>query len=193
MAASSNVGWPIAAAMLIAAPPLAGPLESTMTTHMLVQIPVLALCGWFAGDWLADRHPAVALALAPFRWALLVVAFATFAVWMIPRLLDVAVQSAGADLAKALSLTLLGGLPLRLAWLHLGPVARGIAHLEALATLWRIGWIYLDSPSRLCTQYGMDDQQRLGSLVLQAGAMYAVWLVWLAVSGAGVRQPTRNP
>jgi hypothetical protein len=88
---------------------------------------------------------------------------------------------------------LLGGLPLRLAWLHLGPVARGIVHLEALATFWRIGWIYLDSPSRLCTQYGLDDQQRLGGLVLQAGAMYAVWLVWLAMNGAGTRQPTRDP
>jgi hypothetical protein len=164
-----------------------------MTTHMLVQIPLLTTCGWHLGGRLAGRHPAALGALSRFRWALLVVAFATLAVWMIPRLLDLAVQSVQISLAKGLSLVLLGGLPLRLAWLHLGPVARGIVHLEALATFWRIGWIYLDSPSRLCTQYGLDDQQRLGGLVLQAGAMYAVWLVWLAMNGAGTRQPTRDP
>jgi hypothetical protein len=126
-----------------------------------------------------------------FRWALLILAAGTLAVWMIPRLLDLAVQSAGVDFAKVTSLALLGGLPLRIAWFHLGPVARGIVHVEALASLWRVGWIYVDSPSRLCTQYGLEDQQRLGALLLQAGAMYAVWLAWQALGLPTARQLTR--
>ena len=185
-----NLGivWLIAAWLLIAAPPLSGMLESAMTTHMLVQIPLLTLCGWLLGGHLAGRCRAQLAALSMLRWAFLILAAGTFAVWMIPRLLDLAVQSAGIDVAKAMSLALLGGLPLRISWLHLGPVARGIVHVEALASLWRIGWIYLDSPSRLCTQYGLEDQQRLGGLLLQGGAMYAAWLAWRALSHAPVKQ-----
>ncbi|HKX44401.1 MAG TPA: hypothetical protein VJO99_24805 [Burkholderiaceae bacterium] len=172
------------AGLLVAAPPLGTLLESTMTTHMLVQIPLLALCGWTLGTHVAARHRSWHLALAPFRWAALVVATTTFGAWMIPRLLDLAVESAGADLAKVLSLSLLGGLPLQMAWSHLGPVARGLVHMEALASLWRLGWIYLDSPSRLCSQYGLMDQQRLGGLLLQIGAAYAIWLAWRALAGS---------
>jgi uncharacterized membrane protein YqaE (UPF0057 family) len=188
-----NLGkvWPVAAGLSIAVPPLAGVLESTMTTHMLLQIPLLAACGWFLGEHLARRYPVALGTLSMFRWALLILAAGTLAVWMIPRLLDLAVQSAGVDFAKVTSLALLGGLPLRIAWFHLGPVARGIVHVEALASLWRVGWIYVDSPSRLCTQYGLEDQQRLGALLLQAGAMYAVWLAWQALGLPTARQLTR--
>ena len=89
-----------------------------MTTHMLVQIPVLALSGWALGTHLASRYPGSLAALRRLRWALLILSTGTFAVWMIPRLLDLAAQSGWVDLAKVASLALLGGLPLRLAWLH---------------------------------------------------------------------------
>lgn len=184
--------WWMAACLLVALPPLARALESRMTTHMLVQIPLLVLGGWLLGGHLATRYRARQAACAPLRWSLLLLAAATLSVWMIPRLLDMAVESAAADAAKVASLVLLGGLPLRLAWLHLGPVARGLVHVEALASLWRIGWLFLSSPARLCTQYGLDDQQRLGSLMLQVGAVYAVWLAWCALNLAPGRPISRQ-
>ncbi len=109
---------------------------------------------------------------------------------MIPRLLDLAVESASTDGVKAVSLVLLAGVPLRLAWEQFGPVERGVVHVEALASFWRLGWLYLDSPSRLCTQYGMDDQQRLGSLLLRAGFLYAAWLAWRALMPEPAREGT---
>lgn len=183
MARGAGIAVLAVAGLLIVLPPLGALLESTMTTHMLIQIPLLVLCGWALGGHVEDWHRKRLTALPAFRWALLVAAATTFGVWMIPRLLDLAVESAGVDVLKALSLSLAGGLPLRVAWSHLGPVARGVVHVEALASLWRLGWIYLDTPSRLCTQYGLVDQQRLGGLLLQFGAMYAVWLAWRALIG----------
>lgn len=177
----------IAAGLLVALPPMSGALESTMTMHMLVQIPCLVLSGCILGTHLASRYQWSMAALRRFRWALLTLSTGTFAVWMIPRLLDLAVQSGWIDLTKIASLVLLGGLPLRLAWLHFGPVARGLLHVEALASLWRFGWIYLDSPSRLCSQYALDDQRRLGGLLLLAGAMYAIWLAWRALGPVDTR------
>ncbi|MBX3604825.1 MAG: hypothetical protein KF788_06125 [Piscinibacter sp.] len=192
MARRPGLALPVAAALLVALPPLSSLLEATMTGHMLLQIPLLVVCGWVLGNRLLDLPSARLRALSPLRWALLVVAAATLGVWMIPRLLDLAVASAGVDLAKALTLALAGGLPLRLAWAGLGPVARGIVHVEALASLWRLAWIYLDSPARLCSQYGLADQQRLGRLLLQAGALYALWLAWRALARVPAAHPTRS-
>lgn len=186
-----GVGLPVVSVvgLLIATPPLGALLESTMTTHMLIQIPLLVLCGWALGGHVEVRHRERLAALHDLRWALLVVATTTFGVWMIPRLLDLAVETWTVDLLKALTLVLAGGLPLRVAWELLGPVARGIVHIEALASFGRLGWIYLDSPSRLCTQYGLQDQQRLGGLLLECGAVYAVWLAGRALIGfPGPRQ-----
>lgn len=164
-----------------AAPPVGTALKSSMTTHMAMQMPLLVLCGWWLGGLIAQRAEARFRGLAALRWAAFVVAAATLSVWMVPRLLDLAVESATIDAAKAVSLVLLGGVPLRLAWTQFGPVERGVVHVEALASFWRLGWLYLDSPSRLCTQYGLDDQQRLGSLLVKAGFLYATWLMWRAL------------
>lgn len=187
-----TVAWVAAAGLLMTVPPVGMWLESTMTRHMLVQLPLLTLGGWWVGGQVSALCGIRLAALRRYRWALLVVAAATMSVWMIPRLLDLAVASAAVDAVKVLTVVLAGGLPLRLAWLHLGPVARGIVHLEALASVWRLAWLYTDSPSRLCTQYGLADQQRLGGLLLHVGALYAAWLLWLALRGTPGHQAVRQ-
>lgn len=186
-----RTGMAIAAvAAAIASPPLGSAFTGTMTTHMGLQIPLLVLCGWWLGGLVGTSAGHRLRDLAAFRWAAFVVAAATLSVWMIPRLLDLAVESASTDGVKAVSLVLLAGVPLRLAWEQFGPVERGVVHVEALASFWRLGWLYLDSPSRLCTQYGMDDQQRLGSLLLRAGFLYAAWLAWRALMPEPAREGT---
>lgn len=175
---------PLLAALLIGLPPLGPWLKSSMLTHMLIQIPAFVVCGHAAGRRLRRRHPQLALRSHLYRWPLLLCAAFTLMAWMLPRLLDLAVESPAVDGAKLLSLTLLAGMPLGLAWSCFGPVVRALVHVEALATLWRLGWLYIDSPARLCTQYGLDDQNRLGLWMLGLGAVYALWLAVKALSGS---------
>lgn len=164
-------------------PPLRGWLESTMTLHMLVQLSALVLVGWWWGGQALRHRPGLAHRAMAYRAPLGLLAVGTFTVWMIPRLLDLASASLWVDGLKAVSLTLLGGLAWRLSWASLGPVVRGLLHLEALATLWRLSWLYLVSPTRLCVQYRLDDQARLGQALAVLGVAYALYLVWQPLAG----------
>lgn len=177
--------WPVALLLAGAAmlPPLRNWLESSMPWHMLVHIPLYVLLGGWLSHRAWQRWPHAMAHLAPLRLALLVLAITTLALWMIPRMLDLAVEHLWVDGLKALSLALFGGAALGTAWRHLGPVARGLLHVEALASLLRLGWLYLESPVRLCSRYGLSDQQTLGRLLLALGAGYALWLAWQGLCG----------
>ena len=72
--------------------------------------------------------------------------------------------------AKYLSLPLLIGLPFALSWPRMKFIVRGVFLLEGIATFFRLGWLYLISPERLCNLYLLDDQQRLGQYMLVIGA-----------------------
>lgn len=178
------------AALMVFLPPLGSWLKSSMLTHMLIQIPALVACGHAAGRCLRRRWTHAARQSHLYRWPLLLCAAFTLMTWMLPRLLDLAVESPAVDGAKLLSLTLLAGLPLGLAWSCFGPVVRALVHVEALASLWRLGWLYVDSPARLCTQYGLDDQYRLGLWMLGLGGAYALWLIVKALGGSAPTQLT---
>lgn len=177
--------WAAATGILVL-PGVGTLLKATMLSHMLVQIPALVVCGLLAGTRL-HRAGGKARDLArAFRWPLLACALGTLTLWMIPRLLDEAVADPIVDALKVLSLVAGAGLPLALCWPHLGPVARGVIHLEALATCWRLGWLYLDNPQRLCAQYLLQDQQQLGTALLLLGVPYAAWLGLRALFGPAV-------
>ena len=138
--------------LAIVATPLGSALATTMVGHVLVQIPLLV-----AGILLAS-----------------------FAIgfWMIPRWLDGALTSTATEAAKYASLVLLAGLPLAWSWAWLHPIARGVVKIEFLAMLFRLGWLYLISPDRLCNSYLLTDQTWLGrGLVLVAIALSITWLV----------------
>ncbi len=168
--------------LLLAAPPLRRALEASMTAQMLVQIPLLAIAGALLSRWLPER-----MASRLESWnlggvtGLIVAAFAA-ACWLLPLSLDAAVAGADVDFVKFLSVPLLIGLPLALSWPRMGFVLRGVLLVEAVATLFRMGWLYLISPVRLCNSYGLSDQQRLGEWLLLAGAGLLLWtagrLLW---------------
>jgi hypothetical protein len=163
-------------------PPVRTVLEGTMSAHMLIHIPAFVLIGWGFAAHLAERWPSLLGQLRRYRWALLVSSLITIGIWMIPRLLDRAAESMWMDAAKALSLTVTG-VALYWGWKNTGPVVRGLVHVEAMASLLRLGWIYLESPSRLCTSYGLLDQYRLGNALLIAGGCYAAWMARQALLG----------
>ena len=152
-------------------PPLRHALESSMALQMLVQVPLLIGAGYL---W-RDSVPAPVAALIE-RWNQhgvtgLVLTTLAGAVWMLPRSLDAAVSEPWVAVAKFITVPLLIGLPLGLSWPHMGFVIRGVFLLELIATFFRLGWLYMVSPMRLCNNYLLDDQQRTGEYMLVIGAV----------------------
>lgn len=182
---SGSARWAIAVLLWLAlwVPPLGSVWQSTLLMQMLVQTGLLVALGFVMGQMLLARHGHCLSAVRAWRWALLVVAVFSLSIWMIPRLLDASVESGWVLMGRALSLTFLGGLPLCWAWQAMGPVVRGVLHIEALASLFRLGWLYLDSPVRLCTQYVYSDQRTLGLSLLWIALAYLCWLAAVALRG----------
>lgn len=144
-------------------------LEATMMRHMLVQIPLLML----AGGLVAGRVPArMRTALASWN-ALgitgLLLASSVAMFWMIPLVLDAALSEPAFVWAKFLGVPLLVGVPFALSWPRANFIVRSVFWIEAIAVLFRAGWLYLASPVRLCSNYSLDDQQQLGALLLWCG------------------------
>jgi hypothetical protein len=171
-------GWPrlapTAAAVLFAAlllPPVRAWLESSMTLQMLVQIPLLIGVGYLLAGALPERLDASIARWNHHGITSLVLASLAGMLWMLPRSLDAAVSEPWMALAKFTSVPLLIGLPLGLGWPRMGFVVRGVFLLELIATFFRLGWLYLVSPVRLCNNYLLDDQQRAGQTMLVIGGM----------------------
>jgi hypothetical protein len=147
-----------------------------MTGQMLVQIPLLVVTGWL----LARALPA-SLKAAMERWnhggiTGLVLATVVGAYWMLPRSLDAATTTPLLAGAKYLSVPLLIGLPFAVSWPRMGFVVRGVFLAESIATAFRLGSLYLISPVRLCNNYGLDDQRRLGVCMVAIGGGLLAWL-----------------
>lgn len=178
----------------LAMPPLRDGLEAAMVTHMLVQLPLLALAGYAIGAaWLAARPGgAAARALdgvqsfnAGGATGLIAASF-VMVLWMLPRLLDLARLDPFAATLKFVSVPL-AGLAVALSWPKLPAIARAVVHLEVIATLLRFGWGYLAAEERLCLAYLAGDQQLTGTLLLWLGLVYAVAVTWRPMLGGFAR------
>lgn len=158
-------------------------LEATMTSQMLVQLPLLVLAGWLVGAAIPRR-----LETALARWnaggvpGLLLATFVAMA-WMVPRMMDASVIHAGSALAKFASVPLLVGVPMALSWPRMGFVTRGVLLLEMIATSFRLGWLFLVAPERLCSSYLLSDQLRLGRYLLAIGVAACLVLAWKLLWG----------
>lgn len=144
-------------------------LEARLASHMLVQLPLLALSGWLIG--VATLGP-VGLKFSRFNRRGLsgIVLFACLAlIWMIPRLLEMSLVDPTIALSKFVTLALAG---LALAWSYpiAPPVFRGVLFAQAVSMLAAFGWAYIAAPTRLCTAYLADDQFLTGALLL-AGSL----------------------
>lgn len=150
-------------------------LESSMTSHMGLQIPLLVILGGFFISVLIDFYPRLTKIGKQYRTSLLLFAFFTISIWMLPRMLDASLHESNIAIIKWLSL-FLAGITLVLCWKHLPFILRGVLHIELLATLLRLGWLYLIAPQRYCVSYLIDDQKILGYLFLSYGVIYGLWL-----------------
>jgi len=152
-------------------------LEASMTRHMLVQFPLLALAGFGLAASLGQRrverlnrwngHGITGLFAAALLLALL----------MIPRLLDLALVDGRIELAKFLAL-LVCGAAVQLSWQTAGLLVQGFFLGNVLPMTVVVGYLFESSPVRLCNAYLLGDQERLGQGLVWSAA--AVGLAWFA-------------
>lgn len=140
-----------------------------MSLQMPVQLPLLATLGWWLAGTLPHRATDAIASWNAGGVTSLVLASMVSLVWMLPRALDAALDIPWVEAAKFASVPLLIGLPLGLSWPRMGFIVRGVFLTEFVATCLRLGWLYLASPDRLCSNYLIDDQQRLGRFLLLIG------------------------
>ncbi len=159
---------------ILALPALRRVLEAHMVAHMLVQIPLLALTGALFASAVGVRTRRT---LEPYNEyglpGMLMVLIAS-SYWMLPRALDAALDSPTTELVKFVSLPLLVGLPLALSWGRVGPVGRGFVLANAISMIGVVGWLYRQSPVRLCNYYLIDQQVLLGDCLLWLALLTAV-------------------
>ncbi len=164
---------------LLAWPGVRHGLEASMTRHMLVQYPLLMLAGWLLaaalpGRWLARLNLWNAHGISGlFATALML------AILMIPRVLDLALVDGRIEAVKFLAL-LSCGAAIRLSWKAAGLLVQGFFLGNVLPMMAVAGNLYETSPMRVCNAYLLDDQARLGQmLVWIAAAIAAAWFAWL--------------
>lgn len=163
----------IAAALVLAALMLRRPLEADPLTHVLVQLPALAL----AGAVLASALPLGRGDWNRGGWTCLIIAGSGIAFWMLPRSIDAALSDPAWETGKVLSLPLLVGLPLRLGWTRAHPLLRGFLKAQAVSMLGVLAFLYTHAPLRLCNAYLVEDQQRLGfGFLALALALATLWV-----------------
>lgn len=185
-----RTGLALIAFAILVVPPVRRAMQSSMTAQMLLDIPLLAACGWLLAA--AVPRPVCRVLHSWNRGGVsgLLLASSTAALWMLPRALDAAVNDPWAEAAKLLSVPLLIGLPLGLSWPRMGFVVRGVLLAELIASCFRLGWLYQISPVRLCNSFLLDDQQRLGTGLLIAGSFAFLYLagklLWGKFTSTGI-------
>ncbi len=168
---------------LLAFTPLRAWLESSMTAHMLVQLPLLLFAGWLfsarARHWLHPRGARLQRWNAGGAAGLLLTAAVT-ATWMIPRALDLSVTSIGVDAMKFASL-FVAGVALHSSWSRAGAIGQAFFIGNVTWMMAAAGLLLRDAPVRVCTSYLTQDQQYAGTgLLLLAAAVGVRWFtVWL--------------
>lgn len=163
-------------------PPLSRVWEARLTTHLLVQYPLLIGAGVLLGTALARGRQARWTAPAALLGAALALGF-----WLLPRWIDAALTTPPAGLLKAGCLFALVGLPLGWGWTQAGPVLRGFAWANAVSMLAVMGWLQLAVPTRLCNRYLLDDQRQLGMALVVLAALTLSAGLGRAMSGRQTR------
>ncbi|MDN5929417.1 MAG: hypothetical protein L0I29_20385 [Hyphomicrobiales bacterium] len=167
----ARLAW--ATGLIASAALFRGPLEASPLTHVLVQLPILALAGaliapllrFGRGDW--NRG----------GWACLLAAGFGIAFWMLPRSIDAVLADMRWEVAKFLALPFLVGLPLAAGYARAHPLTRAVIKAQTVSMLAVMAFLYTHAPMRLCNAYLAEDQYRLGiGFLALAFATAAAWI-----------------
>ena len=178
----------LAGLLLLALPPARAALESSMTLHMLLQFPLVALGGWMLARAMPARWRARADAWNAHGIAGLLAAALVLMLLMVPRLLDLVLQDPRVEAAKWLAL-LACGAALQLSWRRSGLVVQGFFLGNVLPMTAAVGQMFQDAPLRLCNAYLLDDQVRLGQALVAISVLLAAaaiaWIMRRAMADPG--------
>jgi hypothetical protein len=176
---------------LLATPAARDWLEASMSRHMLVQMPLLVIIGIIACRLLPLQWQKATVLGVGGAWPCVIVAMFASSYWMLPRALDAALTDPLAEVAKFLSLPLLVGFPLALAWRRLTLIGRGFVWTNFFSMLAVLGWLYIAAPVRVCNSYLVNDQENAGwYMVIGAILLFLWWLGALLVgNGIGPNKP----
>lgn len=173
--------------LFMAIPAVRAALEETMIGHMLVQIPMLVAIGMLACRLLPGRWQRALLNAAGGAIPCVLLAVFASSYWMLPRALDAALANPLAEAAKFLSLPVLVGLPMALAWKQLSAIGRGLVLTNYSSMLAVLGWLYVAAPLRVCNNYLVDQQADAGWLMVKlAVLLFAGWMGTLFVGGTHI-------
>lgn len=182
------------AALALSLPPLRPLIEQSMVWHMLVQMPLLVLAGWWAAS---ARGPAPDLRWNRFGLTGFMLAQCTVAYWMIPALVDRAVVLPSADAGKLASLWL-AGWALRLGYRQAPPAVQLFFIGYGLPMMAWLGLYLASTDLRLCNAYSLQSQWRTGwGLVGLAIVLGVAWTLdvclgrWSAPGESGPGQGRR--
>ena len=159
-------------------PPVAVAFESSMVAHMLIQLPLLALCG---GLLLVNGSALFKIAdkIDPHGLIALVVGSGWLLFWMLPMNLDFASTETSYRILKLICVPLGIGLCFRWVWRRSNAIIRIVVLFEAWAGIARLGFLYLESPEQLCSSYLIGEQQVVGKILLIIALITGIiGLIW---------------
>lgn len=169
----------IALMVVLMLPDVRGSQESTLVTHMLVQLPLLTLSGWCLGTGLLSMLPR----LGRTEWNQggipgLIIAVFTLLFWMLPKSLDGSLDDPLLEVVKFVTLPLCFGLPLALSWPRAQALVRGFLKAQFISMLGVLSFIYTHAPVRICNNYLVSEQETAGLLL--GGAAVVLAIGWTA-------------
>lgn len=161
-------------------------LVADPVSHILVQLPLLGLVGWLAFPAAAGwSWRWAAGGFAPLLFALFGLAY-----WMLPRVIDASVSEPAMLLAKFVSLPAIGA-AVALGWRRAPPMLRGFVKAQTISMAGFMAFLFTHSPVRLCNNYLIADQWRLGESFLWLAIGLAIaWTAPLVSGTAGKYAPT---
>jgi hypothetical protein len=159
----------LSALLLLGVPAVRGWLESRMSLHMALELPLLLTCGWSIADTRAVRG---ALLERVDHGGLLAATTAScvLAAWMVQAALDWAVLEPCVAWLKY-GMWMGAGALLHAARLRLTPVVQAFFLGNAAWMTTTAGLLYLDAERQLCVNYLVDDQQVAGWALVFWGAV----------------------
>ncbi|MUV38552.1 hypothetical protein JNUCC1_02406 [Lentibacillus sp. JNUCC-1] len=170
--------------MILILPFVSDWMEARMIVHMLLQMPLLIVAGYWMGKgiiphtrrfwvkWNAAGGPGI-----------LVFVFITM-YWMLPRAMDEALVLSHVEWFKFISLPI-AGICLFDSWKKSSGIIKSFVFLNYLSMFALMGWLYIDSPIQLCNNYLETQQRLLGWGFVLITALMVVYLLQIVFVDQG--------
>lgn len=165
------------AASGLSLPPLRNLIEQSMVWHMVVQMPMLVLAGWYSmGSASKTRFVHSLASWNRFGLTGLIASLCAMAYWMLPLAIDRAVVLPQADAFKLITLFVCGALLKHSFGRAPGVIQVFFVGYTVPMLIW-LGAYFAATDLRLCNAYSLSSQVHAGCALIGLGA--ALGCVWL--------------